>query len=194
MANLKKTHNYYFTVEGETEWLYLRWLEQEINCDSSSVCKVKISCDKKDPIKYVKSMSVTQKAEITHVFDYEGDEPEYEKRFVTILNKMKKAEKLGKQIKYRLGYSNFSFELWMILHKADCNGHFTYKRHYLDLINRAYEENFENLDQYKHEESFKRVLQKLCLKDVQHAIQRAKSIIRSNEDSKYTLRSHKGYK
>ena len=29
--------------------------------------------------------------------------------------------KVEKNITYKLGYSNFTFELWMILHKQDCN-------------------------------------------------------------------------
>lgn len=32
---------------------------------------------------------------------------------------MESAQNLGKSIKYKLGYSNFTFELWMILHKND---------------------------------------------------------------------------
>lgn len=37
------------------------------------------------------------------------------------MDNMKKAEQLGKQIKYKSGYSNFTFDLWIILHIADCN-------------------------------------------------------------------------
>lgn len=35
---------------------------------------------------------------------------------------MKAAQNSGKDIKYQLGYSNFTFELWIIVHKTDCNG------------------------------------------------------------------------
>lgn len=28
----------------------------------------------------------------------------------------------NRSITYELGYSNFAFELWMVLHKHDCNG------------------------------------------------------------------------
>jgi hypothetical protein len=106
---------------------------------------------------------------------------------------MKKAETLGKQIKYNLGYSNFSFELWLILHKMDCNEHFTHKGNYIDFINKAYGENFESSSQYKHERSFRRVLQKLCLDDVKRAIQRARDIMHSNKKNGYISQHHKKY-
>ena len=61
--------------------------------------------------------------------------------------------KSQKKIKYALGYSNFTFELWMILHKRDCNGSLTDRRQYLNPINQAFGEKFENLDQYKHEDN-----------------------------------------
>ena len=31
MANMKSTKKYYFTVEGETEQWYLKWLQDRIN-------------------------------------------------------------------------------------------------------------------------------------------------------------------
>jgi hypothetical protein len=76
----------------------------------------------------------------------------------------------------------------MILHKTDCNGHFTHREQYIDSINKAYAENFEGLSQYKHEENFRRVLQKLCLGDVHQAIRRAKDIMQNNENNGYILR------
>lgn len=35
MANKKQTKKYYFTVEGETEHWYLKWLENLINSTES---------------------------------------------------------------------------------------------------------------------------------------------------------------
>ena len=107
---------------------------------------------------------------------------------------MKEAQNTGKNIKYNLGYSNFTFELWMILHKADCNGSLMHRRQYLMPLNRAYGENFENLDQYKHENNFKRVLSKLTLDNVRQAVRRAKVIMRKNEEMGYRLQEYKGYR
>lgn len=107
---------------------------------------------------------------------------------------MKEAQSVGKDITYRTGYSNFTFELWITLHKVDCNGYLGHRRQYLAPINRAYEENFENLDQYKHKDNFKRVLSKLELDDVREAIRRAKSIMQNNHTDGLVLQQYKGYR
>jgi hypothetical protein len=194
MATMKKTRKYYFTVEGETEQWYFEWLQKQINDEPSSNCNAAIKCVvQKDPLKYTKTLTVTHKTIVTHVVDYESGEPVHTKQFAAMLERMRKAESLGKQIKYRLGYSNFSFELWMVLHKTDCNGHLTHRDHYLALLNRAYAESFENLDQYKHEDNFHRILRKLSLADVRLAVQRAEAITRNNEESGYVLQKQKGY-
>ena len=92
-----------------------------------------------------------------------------------------------------LGYSNFTFELWVVLHKEDCFGALSHRSQYLVPINRAFGENFENLDQYKHENNFKRVLQKLCLQSVRDAVYRSRSITDRNHEHGYSLHQYKGY-
>lgn len=44
MAKRKPTNKYYFSVEGETEQWYLKWLQDLINNTEESVCKVSIDC------------------------------------------------------------------------------------------------------------------------------------------------------
>jgi len=193
MANKKITRKYYFTVEGETEQWYLEWLQAIINEEPSAVYKVSIDSQKKDPLKRAKSLTVTQKTVITHLMDYESDETVHTVRFATALDRMKKSQSLGKQIKYLLGYSNFTFELWMILHKTDCNSFFINRAQYLVSINRAYKEHFEDLKQYKHEDNFKRILRRIDLSDVGHAIERSKQIMWRNEENGYVLQSYKGF-
>ena len=68
----------------------------------------------------VKSLSILHETEITHVFDRESKEGKHIKQFRNTLDAMKGAEEEDKAIKYQLGYTNFTFEFWMILHKADC--------------------------------------------------------------------------
>ena len=65
---------------------------------------------------------------------------------------------------------------------------------YLDPLNRAYGEHFENLDQYKHENNFKRLLSTLTLDDVRSAVERAKAIMQTNQGNGYVLQQYKGYK
>ena len=99
MAKRKPTNKYYFSVEGETEQWYLKWLQDTINNTEKAACKVSIDCPvRKNPLKHAKSLTVTRKIEIYHFFDYESDEPLHVKGFQEALDNMKKAEKIGKQI------------------------------------------------------------------------------------------------
>ena len=104
-----------------------------------------------------------------------------------------KEAKEQKKIKYTLGYSNYTFELWIILHKKSCNGSLTNRKQYLDPINQIFEENFEDLDKYKHEDDFKRCLRKLSLDDVISAIKRADVIMNNNIKDDKKVISYKTY-
>lgn len=148
----------------------------------------------KNPLKRAKSINVLSKVEITHVFDYESNDDLHTTQFKETLDLLKKTSTLGKQIKYNLAYSNFTFELWMILHKFSCNAPLTHRHQYLKLINKAYNENFNSLDQYKRESSFKRILGKISLFDVKLAIKRSQSIMQKNEENGLVLQQYKGYR
>ena len=190
----KETKKYFLSVEGETEKWYFEWLQRTINSTFAALYTVKLDCHvQKDPLKRAKGLVVLEKTEITHVMDRESEEDVHIRQFETALSRMKSAEKIGKSIKYNLGYTNFAFELWIILHKADCNGSLVHRSQYLDPINRAYFEQFENLSQYKHETNFKRLLSKLTIDDVKHAIQRSNIITRTNQEQGYVLHQFKGY-
>jgi hypothetical protein len=196
MAKRKITNKYYFTVEGETEQWYLQWLEAQINA-AGAAFRVSFVCPiQKDPVKYARSLTILQKTKIVHVTDYESDEPVHTTQFLTALSRMREVAKdarYGKKISYVLGYSNLTFELWMILHMTDCNGPLSYRHQYLSPLNRAYGEHFEDLEQYKHEDNFKRILRKLTLENVKAAITRAEGIMRRNPESGYTPVEYKGF-
>ena len=191
----KETKKYYFSVEGETEQWYFEWLQRSINLTATASYAVKFDCHiQKDPMKRAKGLISLGKTEITHIMDRESEEDIHVQQFETVLSRMKSAEGLGKNIKYSLGYSNYAFELWITLHKAECNSMLSHRRQYLSLLNRAYAEQFENLDQFKHEDNFKRILGKLSLDDVSHAVRRSKAIMQENQEKGYVLRQYKGYK
>ena len=96
MAKRKPTNKYYFSVEGETEQWYLKWLQDAINNTEEASCKVSIDCPvRKNPLKHAKSLTVTRKIEIYHFFDYESDEPIHVKGFQEALDNMKKADLKG---------------------------------------------------------------------------------------------------
>ena len=166
-----------------------------INNTEESVCKVSIDCPvKKNPLKHAKSLTVIRKIEIYHFFDYESDEPIHVQGFQDAMDNMKKAEQLGKQIKYKSGYSNFTFDLWILLHMTDCNASYAHRKQYITPINRAFGEKFENMDEYKHEDNFKRCLSKMNLVNVIDAIKRARNIMQRNQENGYTLLQYKGYR
>jgi len=191
----KETKKYYLTVEGETEKWYFEWLQRVINSVPAALYAVKFDCSiQKDPLKRAKGLILLEQTCITHIMDRESEEEIHIRQFETALSRMKTAERIGKSIKYHLGYSNFAFELWIILHKAECSGILNYRRQYLPPRNRAYAEQFENLDQYKHEGNFKRILGKLTFDDVKQAVRRSKNIMQTNQESGYTLRQYKGYR
>lgn len=76
MAKRKATKKYYFSVEGETEQWYLKWLQDRINETEKSAYKVSFDCSvQKNPLKRAKSLVVTGKTEVWHLSDYESDEP-----------------------------------------------------------------------------------------------------------------------
>ena len=192
---IKETKKYFFSVEGETEKWYFEWLQRTINSTIAALYNVKFDCPvQKDPLKRAKGLITLEKAEITHILDQESEEEIHIQQFETALSRMKLAERIGKSIKYNLGYSNFAFELWIVLHKADCNGPFSHRRQYLIPINSAYSEQFENLDRYKHEENFKRLLRKLTLDDVRQAVRRSKTITQANQENGCVLHQYKGYR
>lgn len=191
----KENRTYYFSVEGETEKWYLDWLQGQINANPAAKYTVKLDSKiQKDPLSRAKGLTILGKTEITHIFDRESEEDVHVRQFQTTLDRMKKAQNIGKSISYTLGYSNFTFELWIILHKADCNGSLVHRNQYLAPLNRAYGESFENLDQYKHEENFKRVLKKLTLEQVCDAVKRSKLIMQRNTEAGFVPHYYKGYK
>lgn len=190
----KETRKYYFSVEGETEKWYLDWLQKTINAIPDPKYNVKLDSKiQKDPLARVKGMTLIDETEITHVFDRESEASNHVKQFQKTLDLMKEAEHLGKDIDYKLGYSNFTFELWIILHKMDCNGAKTHRKQYLPEINKVYDEKFEDLEEYKKENNFKRILQKLTINDVIEAVKRSETIMKRNEENGYKLQHYKGY-
>ena len=76
----------------------------------------------------------------------------------------------------------------------DCNASYAHRKQYITLINKAFGEKFENMDEYKHEENFKRCLSKMNLSNVIDAIGRARNIMQRNQENGYTLLQYKGYR
>lgn len=195
MAKRKEILKYTFTVEGETEKWHFDWLANCINHTEESKCNVSIFAKvQQNPMKFAKNVNPISTPSATHICDMESNDECHVTKFNGILNQLSEANKLkGRTFKYDLGYSNFTFELWMILHKAACNGSLANRTQYLASINRAFNERFEDLDKYKQEVNFKRCLSKLSLDDVKSAINRANKIMDDNSEKELKQKEYKGF-
>ena len=171
----RRNIKYFFSVEGETENLYLEHLKKLILAQDLRIANPVIRVEKFSPLKVVKKLPLLQPCIITSVFDVEED-TNHKQHFENILKEMKQAEKLGKSIKYELAYSNIDFELWIILHKKDLFGNVGSKAQYLKSINQIFGTKFEALREYKTERNFSQILSKITLDDVKAAIARAEKI------------------
>lgn len=194
MSKMKKTNAYYFSVEGQTEKWYLDWLESIINNTDNAQIKVTIKSKvEKDPVKYAKKLTVIGKTKVYHLSDYESNAPEHVTQFETTMDRMSLASS-EKQIIYKFGYSNLTFDLWIILHMMDLFSSVADRKNYIKYINRSFNEKFESMAEYKEEANFKRCLSKIQLSNVIDAISRAKTIMQRNVENGYTLQQHGNYR
>jgi len=190
----KHTLTYYFSVEGETEQWYLEWLEKQINANDDAEFKVSFKVEvQKDPVSYGKKLTIQEKTIVWHLSDIEGSTPGHIRAVEGTLSRLKDVKKLGKDIIYKWGYSNLSFDLWIVLHKNDCNGELTCVDNYLRHINNAFDEQFVSLNKYKEEANFKHCLGKLSFPEVLSALSRAKTIMQRNERDDHQITHFKGY-
>lgn len=182
---MKKVCNkYYLSVEGETEKWYFERLQNLINDKKELSYKVKFDIRiSKSIISRAKSISAPYKIKAFHICDYESNSEVHTKQFNQILDDLKNVKKINKNINYKLGYSNFSFDLWMILHKKQQKGMVSHRKQYVEGINKAYNEKFQFIDDYKEEKNFKRILSKISLEDVITAINNGNEIRKLKEQN-----------
>lgn len=191
---MKENREFYFTVEGETEKLYLEWLQQVINHCEDSLYRVVLKCKVlKDPTKVVKNIAppAGRKIIIHHLFDYEGEQHDHEFRQTLAL--AKKVGTLKRDISCKIGYSNLTFESWLLLHKQANVRTVIRQTEYLQDINRVFSQAFESLSSYKKRDNFAKILNKLTLDDVKTAIANAKRLVERLQRDNETLYRHSGY-
>lgn len=188
-----ETKKYVLTVEGETEQLYFLWLRDKINEIESRKYNVSIIPKvQQSPRSFYKSTNAKITPVAFHICDVESTSKEHIDKFENILKEMSEAKK-QKNIRYQLGYSNFTFELWIALHKRDCFGSLTDRKQYLTFIQQCFNEKFISLEQYKNEQTFKRCLTKLSIDDVKSAVKRAEKIAYQNVKDNKQLIKYSGY-
>lgn len=188
-----ETKKFTLTVEGETEKLYFTWLEKIINSCEEKTYKVSLNAKvQQSPRSFYKGTNSKVNPVVFHVCDVESTNKIHLDKLNKILKEMKEA-KTFKGIKYNLGYSNFSFELWMVLHRNNCFGKQFDRSKYLVPLQKCFNEKFEDLKHFKQHDTFIRCLNKLSLSDVKDAIKRAEIIQKDNINSGNILIKYAGY-
>ncbi|MDO4568812.1 MAG: RloB domain-containing protein [Planctomycetia bacterium] len=162
-----------FGVEGQCEKLYLEHLQKLINdCkDKKYPVQFKIRVHKKPAI-LDQLLCTDSDVQLFYLWDREGNSSSDNTCFCTVCKELEKF----KNYNIMPGYVNLTFELWLLLHLVDGQGYISTKDAYLDYINTFFSTNFENLDDYKKEPNFKKILDKIELKHVAEAVHRGNRI------------------
>lgn len=171
-------------MEGQTEKWYFEHLQKLINDDENIPYKVKFEIKiNHSVISSAKNLTLPYKMKAFHICDYESKDMLHIEQFKKVLEELKNVRKINKNLSYKLGYSNLTFDLWIILHKKMQRKLVNHRKNYIADINLAYNENFETIDKYKEEENFKKVLEKITLQDVKTAIKNGNEIRKFNEEN-----------
>ncbi len=165
---------FFFMVEGETEKHYLKWLEKQI--DEVSPYRVRFDIVvSKNPFKRLKTLPKDEPVTVYIFFDIESQEPQHRRALQQFLDDVTRAPKNGGR--FRLAYSNLTFDLWLILHKLDAFSPVISRKNYIRLINKAFGSSFRGMNEFKRKESLRKIFSGLSLKDVKAAISREKFIM-----------------
>lgn len=197
---MKKVEQYFLSVEGYNEKWYFEHLQNLINNiddENSHNVKFNIKIDK-SPLSRRKSLTLPilgrQKLKVFHISDYESNNEEHIKNFQTILDELKTIKTKYTDFDYKLGYSNFAFELWLILHKDKGRFSVEDRSRYIEKINTLYGTNFAKLKDSKDEANFSKLLGQITLDDVKTAVKNAHQIRQYQQDIGHNLVEYKGFK
>lgn len=190
MRKMKESRTVFLSVEGKNcEVLYFEHLQKLINACPDSRFKVKFvikpQIGPKSMVKRIghkpddkdRSGKVIPYMHVQDVEDYNS--AVHKEKFENLLLEIHEIEH-----EYILGYSNYTFELWLLLHVTDMKAGLGNRTQYLGLINRYFHRHFSSLDEYKSEGEFKKILgDYVTLDTVKMAIKRANAI----RDENYEL-------
>lgn len=193
----KENLQYYCSVEGETEQWYFEWLSNIIK-ESNLKYTVKIDAKiQKNPYKYAKGLTLITNCQdnldVWHISDYEGKDEVHDNEFKNVIDNIEKVNTMGKSLTYHFGYSNLTFELWIILHKMKFKTMIFNRHKYYETINKCYDEKFQSNDEFKHKKNFRRCLNKLSLDDVVTAVNNAQEIMDEKVKNCINKKYYKGF-
>ena len=200
--NRKEARQFNISVEGiNCEKMYFEHLAKLINSSDRNTYNLKVDPRKMSPLEYAKrnahkpmeTRKHNKRIPFIHIQDIEDYYDDFQRtKFYGMIDEMRLAEK-NFGIVYKLGYSNYTFELWMLLHVADIT-HAVQDRHsYLTLVNRWFHRNYGSIDEFKNHNEFQRILDEFVTMDsIKMAISRAEKIVENNGNDKKTKDTYKG--
>jgi len=189
------------SVEGiNCERLYFKHLAKLINRSGSNMYNLKIDPKVRSPKQYARSIASlpqekrknNRKIPFFHIQDIEDYYNDgFRRKFEEVISEMREAEEEW-DLSYEMGYSNYTFELWMLLHAADMKYAIRDRYAYLDPINRWFNKRYKDLDEFKAEAEFQSILdQYVTLDSIWKAIKRAEKIKNANKDEGKKTMSYK---
>ena len=198
---MKESKSYKISIEGEVcEKLYFEHLEMLINNCNKALYKAKFFVKKKNPLSFAKSRSNIYASKgnkhegfikYFHIQDIEDYYDNFQKeKFFNLIDEINETKKVCNISVYELGYSNFTFDLWMVLHKCNLISPVSDRYQYYTYINKAYNKSYLHMDDYKGEAEFKSCISQITLDDAIQAIDRSKKIRKRHKDNKDHLESH----
>jgi hypothetical protein len=176
-------------VEGNTEALYIKWLADVIN----KMQEADYRCSIPEPKLGLNLSKARRNISTGDYYFAIADRETYndENKFKMLIEKLKPSEG-ERDITFEFGYSNISFELWLLLHKMDFAIPLAKQSSYLEYINKVFGTSFETLEKYKSEANFQKILSKLTIVDVKSAIKRAEKIQEKNVINGFQLQKYCG--
>ena len=198
----KESRQFNISVEGiNCERMYFEHLEKLINSSNRNTYNLKVSPKVMSPLEYAKrnahrpvDKNGNRKIPYIHIQDIEDYYDEYQRtKFFGVIDEMRTAEdKFG--IEYELGYSNYTFELWMLLHVTDMNYAVQDRHSYLAPVNRWFNRSFKSIAEFKSHDEFQKILDEfVTLDSVKLAIERAQKLVQNNKDEKKVREMHNGF-
>lgn len=200
----KESRQFYLSVEGiNCEKLYFEHLKKLINSCEESRFKVqfdiKPQISPKSMYKRIGHKPVDRygkkRIPYMHVQDIEDyRDSERRKKFENTIDEIRYVEKCS-GVPYLFGYSNYTFELWMLLHVADMHAPLANRKQYLTSINRFFHRDYKKLSEYKAEKEFSGILKEyITLDSVKKAIGRAAALRLRQNDNGYSLTNYRNFK
>lgn len=196
----KETRQFNISVEGiNCERMYFEHLAKLIN-ESDATYNMKPNCKKISPLDFAKRNSHLppdkygkNKIPYIHIQDIEDYHDKKQLiKFKQLIDDMRKVEDEYGLI-YELGYSNYTFELWILLHVKNMNYAVSDRYAYLSSINNAFNRSFKDLKEFKKEENFQKILEEYVnLDSVFQAIERAEKIVETNRETVKIKENYKG--